>query len=442
MYEIKRPQAGINIIRMLQTTDPFRYHALFEITSTVNRVFCERQEIEYVGYIGIRIGRFPWHATFNRIPLLHDLLKDEYRGWIIYVDADAYVADLDFNIRHFLAEREDRAILGAPGGTAPWNINAGILFINFGQPAARRIVEKWYERLLSEVGVDRLNDAVTPWEAGLKDDQVLLHEVLQAEPELSTALERLPASLFGLHDSTVFRQLLRAFGTLEDRVREARDSVCRILDSRSCNYLFSLSPTSESSVVAVRNAQLSNAGSSRSSSAPTAAVASYVPPFILVKRALGGSGDASMRISEGLLKYLMASHLTKGFFDEQWYLQSYPDVNRAIKDGLVKNALEHYINTGYYEGRRPGVKSVDTDWYQSYYEDVNAAIKSGAIVDAAQHYNMNGYFEGRAATADELKEIQVWNEVLRSIPGESQEGAEQSQERGKILGRSTSGQLV
>src|SRR5580704_4456719 len=98
---------------MLQTSDDLRYRKLFSVTSCANRIFCQRNNVTYTDYIGIKVGCHPWHATFNRILLLMEFLGENYRGWVIYVDADAYVADLNFEIQGFLQQRQGRAILAA-----------------------------------------------------------------------------------------------------------------------------------------------------------------------------------------------------------------------------------------------------------------------------------------------------------------------------------------
>jgi hypothetical protein len=40
-------------------------------------------------------------------------------------------------------------------------------------------------------------------------------------------------------------------------------------------------------------------------------------------------------------------------FDEKWYLETYPDVARGIRNGVVKSALDHFLKHGQQEGRQP-----------------------------------------------------------------------------------------
>jgi hypothetical protein len=158
-----------------------------------------------------------------------DMVNEGYRGWVIYADADAYVADLNFPIHEFLSQRAERAILAAPGGVPLWNVNAGILLFNFGLESGRALIEQWYQKFTSEVDIDRLKRAVTPWHEGIVDDQALLHGTLRGADNLEVILERLPFTVLGNDDSAFLRQLLRSRGSLADRVQAARKQIDLIL---------------------------------------------------------------------------------------------------------------------------------------------------------------------------------------------------------------------
>jgi hypothetical protein len=82
-------------------------------------------------------------------------------------------------------------------------------------------------------------------------------------------------------------------------------------------------------------------------------------------------------------------------FDERWYLAAYPDVAEAVKSGVFRSGRQHFIDVGYFEGRRPGQFSVDEKWYVANYPDVAGEIEKGNIKSAQQHFNDHGYDEGR-----------------------------------------------
>ena len=68
-------------------------------------------------------------------------------------------------------------------------------------------------------------------------------------------------------------------------------------------------------------------------------------------------GDAEEK-STVTLSYDDFTHLVRMFlyyapFDEAWYLESYPEIAKAIQAGNVSSAHSHFLWHGYYEGRTP-----------------------------------------------------------------------------------------
>jgi hypothetical protein len=82
-------------------------------------------------------------------------------------------------------------------------------------------------------------------------------------------------------------------------------------------------------------------------------------------------------------------------FDEKWYLTRYPDVASAVTTGIFKSGQHHFIEVGYFEGRRPREFEVDEKWYLETYPDVADGLGKGVIKSARQHFNEHGYDEGR-----------------------------------------------
>ena len=81
--------------------------------------------------------------------------------------------------------------------------------------------------------------------------------------------------------------------------------------------------------------------------------------------------------------------------DEQWYLRTYPDVQRAIRTGVVPDPKSHYCRFGFYEHRMPYRIVVDEQWYLGEYPDVRAAIASRQFSSGQAHFDMDGFREGR-----------------------------------------------
>jgi hypothetical protein len=72
------------------------------------------------------------------------------------------------------------------------------------------------------------------------------------------------------------------------------------------------------------------------------------------------------------------------FFDEAWYLRTYPDVAKKRRDPVA-----HYLRHGAKEGRNPGPQ-FDTQWYLTTYRDV---AEKG--VNPLLHFIQFGQYEGR-----------------------------------------------
>ena len=119
---------------------------------------------------------------------------------------------------------------------------------------------------------------------------------------------------------------------------------------------------------------------------------------ISVLRALSISGSGSgdnVVLSKRQLAKLLRIAIEKDF-DEEWYLERYPDVSTAKSKGLFASGIEHYCTVGIYEGRLPRKLTIDERAYLARHKDVAAAIKTKAIGSASEHFEKIGYLEGRS----------------------------------------------
>ena len=78
--------------------------------------------------------------------------------------------------------------------------------------------------------------------------------------------------------------------------------------------------------------------------------------------------------------------------DETWYLQRYPDVKAALRAG--RSPMDHFIASGYSEGRQPMRPSVDAGWYLRTYASARRDVDAGKAESAADHYLRTGYAQG------------------------------------------------
>jgi len=72
------------------------------------------------------------------------------------------------------------------------------------------------------------------------------------------------------------------------------------------------------------------------------------------------SNSGYVTLPEHLFRHLLRAALRhKGIFDEQIYLRTNPDVKEALKKREFKSALDHYLQSGYFENRVPTKIKVD-----------------------------------------------------------------------------------
>lgn len=81
-------------------------------------------------------------------------------------------------------------------------------------------------------------------------------------------------------------------------------------------------------------------------------------------------------------------------FDETYYLCQNPDVASAVAHGTFSSGYEHFIASGWLEGRNPSIL-FDEDYYLSQYSDVAQAIAIGEFSSGFQHYVLDGHEDGR-----------------------------------------------
>ncbi len=102
-------------------------------------------------------------------------------------------------------------------------------------------------------------------------------------------------------------------------------------------------------------------------------------------------------ITNAGIRELIRTFLNAVWVDEEWYLKSYPDIAAAIAAGHFHSGKEHFVGSGYFEGRWPFDIPVDEDWYTATYTDVPT---SGTV-----HFQKFGYWEGRLPRYDALSNI-------------------------------------
>lgn len=220
------------MITFIQTSDVSKYRPLIDLTSQTLKAYCANFGHAYECFYGIKRGQKPWHASLNRIPILKSYVDGGYDGWIIYVDADAYIADLSFDISAYLAERGHYAMIAAPSGVVPerwWDINAGVFAINLGHDKARALIDLWHEKFMAPpldilCGEEVWGDVI--------DDQAILHDAMNAIKGFDAALllDNGGDRIFNWQ-SRFIRQVVREAAPMWLRVRKVEEAVTASLQA-------------------------------------------------------------------------------------------------------------------------------------------------------------------------------------------------------------------
>ena len=124
----------------------------------------------------------------------------------------------------------------------------------------------------------------------------------------------------------------------------------------------------------------------------------YVPPFDLIRRSVEIStvrGELRVNVSYEEFIRILKLMIAGVQVDNDWYVQAYEDIGKAITDGIVKSAQQHFVDDGYFEGRLPFPMQVDETWYLQHYPDVADSVRRGALPSAQAHFDEDGYREGR-----------------------------------------------
>lgn len=219
-------------LTFIQSSDSVRYAEMLAHTSRTVQAYCDRHNHHYGSFIGIKRGYHPWQAAFNRLFMLEEIVERADCDWVIYLDADAYIANLDFDLADYLLDFSDKTAAAAPSGASnqAWDVNSGVIAVNVRDPLARTFVRLWKAEF--DAISDEVLAAAEDWYIGMHGDQGLLHQVLQANDTILTRFGKLDPVLINSPQATFIRQQMRGFGLpFADRVAKLADEVNAALAS-------------------------------------------------------------------------------------------------------------------------------------------------------------------------------------------------------------------
>ncbi len=122
---------------------------------------------------------------------------------------------------------------------------------------------------------------------------------------------------------------------------------------------------------------------------------------------------SKVAVDAKILRALIRAAVHQSAFDAEFYLATYPDVAEAHRAGTVTDLHEHYVETGFFEGRVGAPGEVDELFYVTEYPDVAQAVQAGEVRTASEHYVRSGAAEGRLPNPGLKPEIDAWTQVLR-----------------------------
>ena len=129
------------------------------------------------------------------------------------------------------------------------------------------------------------------------------------------------------------------------------------------------------------------------------------------------SSKSKIAIDARLLRLMLQTIAAKLAFSEEFYMEQYPDLAEAYAAGKIPNLHQHFLDSGYLEGRIGSPPDVDEAYYLANYKDVGKAVASGDVANGAEHYMRAGAAEGRVPNAATRQSIDNWMAVLRDETG-------------------------
>jgi len=226
-----------NKILIFQTCDHERYVPILQATSQTVFEYVRRWHCDYETFIGIKKGAHPWHACFNRIYRFGELMRSGFRGWVVYLDADAFFTFFDFDLAGWLEQNRHFALIAARADEKSehyWNINNGVFFLNLGHPVGREIINQWIDFYQASYDDQDYVNALS-WDMVI-NDQTSLHSILKNPKYEQYVLTEGIHKIINSGGAKVIRQIMRDDHTSNDdhnfdrRVERIRAVVRKILN--------------------------------------------------------------------------------------------------------------------------------------------------------------------------------------------------------------------
>ena len=129
----------------------------------------------------------------------------------------------------------------------------------------------------------------------------------------------------------------------------------------------------------------------------------YLPPFDLIRRMVEVStvrGELRVSLAYDDFVKILRMMISGIEVDEGWYLKENGDIAQAIAKGAVGSAKQHFVDDGYFEGRRPFPMPVDERWYLEHNADVAESVRKGVVSGGGAAFRRGWLPRGALALRD------------------------------------------
>lgn len=219
-------------VTFIQTSDPFRYYPMLQETSKTIRRYCQLNGLGYEQYVGVKRGHMLWQSTFNRVYMLKEMLDRGVEGWVFYLDADAFILDMGFDLVTYLSDKDRYGAIFAGHISERHDVNAGGFAVNLSHPAGQALVLEYHRRCEAAAATAQYSQAIS-WERDVYNDQYILYLLLKdwsARFGFDDAYLIEQTNHSFVNNGPFISQLLRGlFPTFEERYDAIRKRVAEIM---------------------------------------------------------------------------------------------------------------------------------------------------------------------------------------------------------------------
>jgi hypothetical protein len=151
---------------------------MLQETSKTIRHYCLLNGFDYEQYVGVKRGHMLWQSAFNRVYMLKEMLDRGVEGWVFYLDADAFIIDMRFDLVSYLVDKDRYGAIFAGHIGEVYDVNSGGFAVNLSHPAGKALILE-YHRVCEAAAGEGYQRAIS-WEHDVYNDQYLLYLLLKS----------------------------------------------------------------------------------------------------------------------------------------------------------------------------------------------------------------------------------------------------------------------